>query len=203
MPALDESGGILPPLPTKACAEKVASPPFHPISGTSGDQSARGLAARERSLNNSKKLACGILNLALQRIGDVNVLPHVHIWLVFMMRITTSKSATRLLENTFPWESLVPMLNFLLKSFDSDKFEGEKFPVSEHSIGRPLPEDFIIHGLDWSRLYYPDGWFENAHVEDGERSMELPSMANVRVERILWLATRIAAVSLDDLSLEV
>lgn len=204
MPALGESGGILPPLPTKASARKVASPPFHPVSKASGaDQSACGIAARERSLDNSKKLAYEILNLALKRIGDVNVLPHVHIWLVFMMHITTSESAMRLLENAFPWESLVPMLNFLLKSFYSDRFECEEFPIPERGIGRPLPEDFVIHGLDWARLYYPEGWFKEAHVEDEERSMELPSMANIRVERILWLAMRIAAVSLDYLSLEV
>lgn len=204
VPALDESGGILPSLPTETCTGKVTSPLFHLISGASGtDQSAHGLAARVRSFNNSRRLSYDVLNLALKKIGDDNVLPHVHIWLVFMMHITTSESATRLLENTFPWESLVLLLNFLLKSFDSDSFECEKFPAPEHGIARPLPEDFIIQGLDWSRLYYPDGWIKKAHVDDGDQSVELPSMASDRVERILWLATRIAAVSLGYLSLEV
>lgn len=211
-----EFDGLLPPLPNEASSEHVTSL-LQPVSklgrdgryenkaGTSvqssapeADQKSRdGFTAQEISLNYSKRLAYDILKIALERIGDTDVLPHVHIWLVFMMHIKTSEPATRLLENEFPWDSLVAMLNFLIKSFESERFEGEMFPVPEKGVGRPLPEDYTLRGLDWSRLYFPDRWFEDAQVDDEERSMELPSMANIRVERILWLATRIAKVSFD------
>lgn len=203
-----EFDSLLPPLPNEASSEHVTSL-LQPISKLEKDDRYEnkaktpssasggcrdGSTAQEISLNYSKRLAYDILKIALERIGDANVLPHVHIWLVFMMHIRTSDPATRLLENEFPWESLVAMLNFLIKSFDGERFEGEKFPVPEKGVGRPLPEDYTLRGLDWSRLYFPERWFEDAQVDDEERSMELPSMANIRVERILWLATRIAAV---------
>lgn len=209
-----EFDSLLPPLPNEASSEHVTSL-LQPVSklgrddrygnnpGVSAqcsapelDQKSRdGFTAQEISLNYSKRLAYDILKIALDRIGDVNVLPHVHIWLVFMMHIKTSEPATRLLENEFPWDALVAMLNFLIKSFDSERFEGDMFPVPEKGVGRPLPEDYTLRGLDWSRIYFPERWFEDAQVDDEERSLELPSMANIRVERILWLATRIAAVS--------
>lgn len=207
-----EFDGLLPPLPIEASSEHVTSL-LQPVSklenddryenkgkaagkSTGTDQKSRdGFTAQEISLGYSKRLAYQILTIALQRVGDTNVLPHVHIWLVFMMHIRTSEPATRLLENEFPWDALVTMLNHLIKNFESERFEGERFPVPEKGIGRPLPEDYTLRGLDWSKSYFPERWFEDAQVDDEERSMELPSMANIRVERILWLATRIAAVS--------
>lgn len=209
-----EFDSLLPPLPNEASSEHVTSL-LQPVSklgkgdryenkagacaqsSTPGtDQKSRdGFTAQEISLNYSKRLAYEILKIALQRIGDANVLPHVHIWLVFMAHIKTCESATRLLENEFPWDSLVTMLNFLIESFDGERFEGEMFPVPEKGVGRPLPEDYTLRGLDWARIYFPERWFENAQVDDEERSLELPSMANIRIERILWLAARIAAVS--------
>lgn len=209
---ITEFDGLLPPLPNEASSEHVTSL-LQPVSklgrddryenktgvqstAPEPDQKSRdGFTAQEISLNYSKRLAYDILKIALERIGDANVLPHVHIWLVFLMHIRTSEPATRLLENEFPWDSLVAMLNFLIKSFDSEGFGGEMFPVPEKGVGRPLPEDYTLRGLDWSKLYFPERWFEDAQVDDEERSLELPSMANIRVERILWLATRIAAVS--------
>lgn len=211
-----EFDSLLPPLPNEASSEHVTSL-LQPISklgrgdrygdkvGAGAQSSARerdqksrdGFTAQEISLNYSKRLAYDILKIALERIGDTNVLPHVHIWLVFMKNMKTSEPATRLLENEFPWDALVTMLNFLVKNFDSERFEGEMFPVPEKGVGRPLPEDYTLRGLDWARAYFPERWFEDAQVDDEERSLELPSMANIRVERILWLATRIAAVSSD------
>lgn len=221
VPAFGEGGniaefdGLLPPLPNSTSSEHVTSL-LQPVSklekddryenkANAGDslnslpgadqRSRDGFTAQEISLNYSKRLAYDILKIALDRIGDTNILPHVHIWLVFMVHIKASEPATRLLENEFPWESLATMLNFLVESFDGERFEGESFPVPEKGVGRPLPEDYTLRGLDWSRLYFPERWFEDAQVDDEERSIELPSMATIRVERILWLAARIAAVS--------
>lgn len=195
-----EAGNTLPPLPYNASVKYVIVklPPGHTRTSTPETVyplPPDGLSAQEKYLNYSKRLAYGTLGLSLKRVGDIHVLPHMHIWLLFMKHITTIESATRLLEGTFPWEPLVTMLNFLLKSFDSERFESEMFPVPEKGVGRPLPEDYILRGLDWSQNYFPERWFENATAHDEERSVELPSMASLRVERILWLASRIAAVS--------
>jgi hypothetical protein len=58
---------------------------------------------------------------------------------------------------------------------------------------RPLSEDFLLRGQWYSDGYFPDGWCENAGVDDEERSLELRSMHIPRMERILWLGQKIAA----------
>lgn len=191
---------LLPPIPNEASSEHVTSL-LQPISklereyqNKSGDvmPSSEGFTAQEISLDYSKRLAYEILTIALER-GGGDVLPHIHIWLVFILHIKSSEPAIRLLENDFPWEALVSLLNSLTSEPETDKFETENFPIPEQGIGRPLPEDYTLRGLDWAKTYFPEGWFEDAQVDDEERLMELPSMESVRVERILWIATRIAA----------
>ncbi|PWW79037.1 hypothetical protein C7212DRAFT_167186 [Tuber magnatum] len=152
-----------------------------------------GMEDAPLSLSFSKRLAYKILSVALQRIGDSNVLPHVHIWLVFLSHVVKSGPAIRLLENEFPWEHLVSMLNSLVGQSDQDRFGCREFPVPEKGRGRPLPEDYTLRGLEWARKYFPNRWFEDAQVDEEERSVEVPSMENVRIERILWLATQVAA----------
>jgi hypothetical protein len=98
-----------------------------------------------------------------------------------------------LLENEFPWEALVSLLNSLVANYQCDRFENEQFPVPEKGIATPLPDDYAFRGLDWACKYFPDGWFEGAQ-DDEDRAMEMPFMDNNRIERILWLATRISAV---------
>ncbi|KAI9760044.1 MAG: hypothetical protein M1840_002745 [Geoglossum simile] len=51
---------------------------------------------------NARFLTFATLDLALQRLGDPNVLPHVHISLVFMNHITHSEPAMNLVEEAFP-----------------------------------------------------------------------------------------------------
>lgn len=148
------------------------------------------------SLSCSKRLAYSILEIALKRKEDINVLPHVYIWLVFMLHIQGSDKAARLLENEFPWEPLVVMLNSLISSLANKRFESEKLSVPEKGIGRLLPEDYTLRGLDWSRLYFSEHWFEDLPADDKERLTESSSVDNARVERILSLGKRIAAVSL-------
>jgi hypothetical protein len=147
------------------------------------------------SLDFSKRLAYGILRIALERTEDSNVLPHIHVWFVFPAYITCSVSAMLLLENEFPWVGLVNMLNTLLAKYECNRFEDGRFPVPGKGIGRPLPEDYSLRGLGWARTYFPDRWFEDVQVDDEKRSEELPSTENTRIERILRPAARIAVVS--------
>lgn len=55
------------------------------------------------------------------------------------------------------------------------------------------PRDYNLLGFDWAKRYFPDRWFEDAQIDNEERTQELPSMTNIRRERILWLALRICA----------
>jgi len=205
-----EFDSLLPPLPTGASSEHVTSM-LQPASKLeedsryprkanvkSGSQAieadAKSRNGTAESLSFSKRLAYEILSVALQRVGDSNVLPHIHIWLVFLAYVVKSEPAIRLLENEFPWEHLVYMLNSLVGQSDQDRFGCKEFPVPEKGRGRPLPEDYTLRGLEWARKYFPNRWFEDAQVDEEERSVEVPSMENVRIERILWLATQVATV---------
>ncbi|KAA8907426.1 hypothetical protein FN846DRAFT_946959 [Sphaerosporella brunnea] len=146
------------------------------------------------SLSVSKRLGFQVLKLTLERLGDANVMPHWHAWMVFLAHIVNSSPAIRLLENEFPWQELVIMLTALRETYEgpAERIEGSTFPVPDKGTGRPLPEDFNLRGFDWARLF-PPRWFEDAQIDNEERNRELPSMTNTRAERILWLALRICA----------
>lgn len=97
-------------------------------------------------------------------------------------------------EKSFPWTSLVNLLNTLLSLSSSSadaKHESEVFPGRPED-GPPLPEDFAMRGLLWAARYHPGGWFAAAKVDDEERETEPASMANQRKDRILWLGCCIA-----------
>jgi len=156
-------------------------------------------AIQEISLNASKRLAFEIFSLTLERVGDNNVMPHCHAWMVFLSHIINSVPAVRLIENEFPWRSLIEMLNELRVGYDDDgdgdddKIVSKAFPVPDKGVGRPLPEDYNLRGFDWATRYFPARWFEDGQIDNEERIQELPSMTNIRRERILWLAMRVCA----------
>ncbi|RPB22954.1 hypothetical protein L211DRAFT_884268, partial [Terfezia boudieri ATCC MYA-4762] len=56
-------------------------------------------------------------------------------------------------------------------------FEFDEFPKRS---GRPLPEDWTLRGLEFTRNYFPSGWIEEAKVDDEERLLELPSFLAAR-----------------------
>ena len=147
-------------------------------------------ASDESSWVYAIKMGFQILNLVLHRIDDSHILPHIHAWMAFLFHIKESIPAICLLEIDFPWESLTSLLNLLIKEEPLD-FEQDDFPVRQ---GRPLPEDWTLRGLEWTREYFPVGFIENAIVDDEERLLELPSFLSLRKQRILWLAHMIAKV---------
>lgn len=140
----------------------------------------------------AQHLSNSSLEIVLQRIGDPNVLPFIHISLVFIYRMSHFSGAMDLLAPAFPWQSLAIMLNTLLKSYKTlDRIEDDKFPLPEKDDVRPFPEDFGMRGLLWAEKYFPDRWFLNEKADEEEKYYEFASMVEQRKERILWLARRI------------
>ncbi|ESZ90809.1 hypothetical protein SBOR_8814 [Sclerotinia borealis F-4128] len=141
----------------------------------------------------AQNLSNSALEIVLQRIGDPNVLPFIHVSLVFMFRMSQFSGAMDILVPTFPWQSLAIMLNTLLKSYKTFScIEDKKFPLPEKDDVRPFPEDFGMRGLLWAEKYFPARWFLNEKSDEEEKYHELPSMLDQRKERILWLACRVA-----------
>jgi len=125
-----------------------------------------------------------------RRFGDPNIYPYLHASLAFLHFLSSFPAAMYHLEGHYPWKLLALMLNTLLVSYsDYSRIEGEEFPRGDSN--RPLPDDYALRGLLWTKEYFPNDWF-TSRVDDDERYFEVPSMTEERKERILWLACRLS-----------
>ncbi|KAI8942051.1 hypothetical protein NX059_000153 [Plenodomus lindquistii] len=147
----------------------------------------------------AKSLTNETFALVLRRIGDKNVLPHVHIMLSYLTTFAANKYVSYLLADV-PWAELAAFLNTLVKTesqlqsqnptqaqnidmlLSADVFPG----VGERVDELPLPEDYLVRGLIWAHDYFPRKWFEREHDEE-ERYLELASTVKCRMERVLRL----------------
>lgn len=131
--------------------------------------------------------------IVLQRIGDPNVLPFIHVTLVYILYVSTHTDAMSLIEDDLPWSLLSAMLNTLLGSHKTPaRIEDDKFPLPEKDAVHPFPEDYAMRGLLWTVPYFPEQWFNNEKIDEEEKYREAASMTDQRKERILWLAVMIS-----------
>lgn len=143
----------------------------------------------------ARQLTFSTLKLILQRIGDKNVLPHIHVLLSFLSSFASVSYVAPLI-NHAPWAEIVVFLNTLLKTEAPEQLTLPSiFPSSDQNDHRPLPEDYLIRGQIWSQWYFPDNWFCGEHDEE-ERSLELASTIKSRIERIMYLGRKLSSVSL-------
>ncbi|KAJ2981571.1 hypothetical protein NUW58_g6658 [Xylaria curta] len=145
------------------------------------------------SFENAVYFVMGTHQVVFSRWGDENVLPYVHVVMVFMFYLIRIPVALRQLEHRFPWKLLSLMLNDLIKQYENyDRIRSDVFPRESDNPPRPVPEDFALKGHLFVGQYYPSDWFSNDKIDDDEKYFEMPSMTDVRKERILWLGYRIA-----------
>ncbi|KAI8951791.1 hypothetical protein F4801DRAFT_263135 [Xylaria longipes] len=138
-------------------------------------------------------LAMGTHEVVFRRRDDANVLPYVHVVMVFMFYLTRVPNALQQLEHRFPWKLLSLTLNKLLDGCeDYNRIRSDDFPRESNDPPRPVPEDFALKGLLFVDQYYPSDWFSNDKIDDDEKYFEMASMTDIRKERILWLGYRIA-----------
>jgi hypothetical protein len=156
------------------------------------------------TLVNAKSITNETFALVLRRIGDKNVLPHVHIMLAFLSSFASSKYVSDLIEDA-PWAELVAFLNTLVKTENQIQSQSQAqtpnvdallasdvFPQEgERGDELPLPEDYLVRGLIWAHDYFPQKWFEREHDEE-ERYLELASTVKNRMERVLRLGYSIS-----------
>ena len=75
-----------------------------------------------------------------------------------------------------------------------------------------LPEDKLIRGQVWTQDYFPEGWFRGDNQDEGDEEKEeeegeeeetenfgQSSICYARKDRVLWLAYRLAHVSLQEI----
>ena len=145
----------------------------------------------------ASRLAFGTLSIALRRFRDPNVYPLVHVYLVFLRTLVSIEQAMRYIEKYVPWNGICMFLTSLsTESRAADPiFRSKFFPEPDEGPGRPLPEDFILRGQLYSQ-HFPEGFFADGIVDEDERSLDLPSMADPRADRLYWLGHCIASVCL-------
>jgi hypothetical protein len=154
------------------------------------------ISSSDKVVSLASHFAFTTLNVILDRLGDRNTLPSIHVSLAFLWCLTMVPESMSRIQADVPWERLATYLNTLITpETDMTEIENAEFPAQETGPSRQLPEDFLIHGLSWSRLYYPPGFFHET-AEDDERSIELPSVTVPRTRRCLWLGSKIAKVCL-------
>ena len=144
----------------------------------------------------ASRIAFSTLSISLRRLEDPNVHPLVHVYLVFLRTLVSVEQAMRCIEAYVPWNGICLFLNFLsTPSRAADpSLRSKDFPEPEEGPGRPLPEDFVMRGQLYSQGYYPEAYFADAMIDDDERSLEMPSMAEPRADRLFWLGHCIASV---------
>ncbi|KAK4136928.1 hypothetical protein BT67DRAFT_195365 [Trichocladium antarcticum] len=188
----------------------------HPSESPAQDRPMHEPASKD--LADALRLFNGTVNVVCRRFGDPNVLPFLHVTLVFLHHLTFYQDAMAHVAPSFPWKLAALMLNTLVGSCDADmrarleNDDGEHFSQNVQnqtaqdqtdepevtatpgfvSTPRPLPDDYALRGLIWAEQYFPAGWFINDKIDDDEKYFEVPSMMEERKERVLWLGVRIA-----------
>ena len=131
------------------------------------------------------------------------VLPHIHTVMTFLVSLVQAVAVTnkrfasgvidlQLFFERVPWRSLCDFLNGSI--FDmARKGVVEPFSRSNADQSRPLPEDYLLRGLIWTRNYFPSNWFET-HMDMEDRLLDSVSTSKLRVERIIWLAHQLCFV---------
>lgn len=142
-------------------------------------------------------VAMRTFTINLQRTGDENVLPLIHVFLAFIWSLAHVPTILLHIESHIPWKGIAFFLNTVDRLGVKDAhFEGNMFPPSGNGIRRQLPEDFVMRGLLWAQYYFPTDFFLDASVDEDERTFELPCHNANRAERCLWLGWQLASVSL-------
>ncbi|KAF1997127.1 hypothetical protein P154DRAFT_441918 [Amniculicola lignicola CBS 123094] len=147
------------------------------------------ILSRDFTFSRAYLLAMSTLSLVLRRIGDKNVLPHLHVLLSFFASFASIKYVAHLIDHA-PWYEIVPFLNTLLKTDRPEHISGI-FPTDSNEYTQPLPEDYLIRGQIWSQSYFPENWFAR-ELDEEERYLELASTIKSRTERIVRLGFHLA-----------
>ncbi|KAJ2986438.1 hypothetical protein NUW58_g5027 [Xylaria curta] len=127
---------------------------------------------------------------------NANVLPYVHVVLVFMLFIVRSSGHTRLLiEESFPWTQISVLLNLLLgqaitppECLNCQKEDESNNCPPPGAHQSPLPEDISLRGLRFVDAYLAE-WSGLTRIYQEKHGEKL---VKTRRQRIIRLASRIA-----------
>ena len=140
-------------------------------------------------------LAFGLFLIGLQRPRDKNVYPMLHAYFVIISSFCSVPNAIWWIQQFIPWSDIATFLNChataetMTARVTSNSFPGFQSGI----IDTPLAEDFALRGQWCAEDFFPANWFSETKADDDERTVERPSMAPLRLERILYSGCRIAS----------
>ena len=148
------------------------------------------------SFGDALSFAVETWSIVIQRWGDLNTLTCHHTMLVFLLHMSRYPAAMVHIEKKLPWKLLSTMLNYLLNTTEyrpklEDSETENQFAAPTQGSHRPLPDDYALRGLIYAEDYLPKTTFPRDFDED-EKYIEMSSMAEDRVKRILWIGCKIA-----------
>ncbi|KAI7538087.1 hypothetical protein KC331_g10561 [Hortaea werneckii] len=162
--------------------------------------------ANQPLLTNTRDITFAVLNSALRHGVVDDILPCVHVMLVFLTSLILIKehhnqhhTVGKLLElEGVSWGQLCLFLNTLVhlvggvpQELISCALRGS-FSLAEKSLGRSLlPEEFTMRGLVWSYFAYDSRMFDDCG-DPHERFVESGRTVEARRERVLYYGLRLA-----------
>ena len=150
-------------------------------------------ASSDSSMALEWRLTYDILHAVLKLVGNINVLPLIHVMLVFFWQLSLTPQGQAYIDRYLDFRLLTDYLNALVdKTEHNSQLAYLSFPSAVQGQDRPLPEDYLLRGQIYAQPVYPYSWFENATSDMDERSIEQDHMSKQRVQRVKWLAVQLS-----------
>jgi len=167
-----------------------------------GDLTKDGHHWKKSCFIEAQALANRTDEIVFTRFEDPNILPYVHVRLAFMVSMVHIPAAKALCDG-FNWHLLACVLNATLSSVRRDDASKHnrlrRDKASKRKAGgrlyreQPLPEDWTLRGLLWTRELFRQDHFHEADQDERKLEMERPSRTNDRKRRVVNLGNRLAA----------
>ena len=147
------------------------------------------------------RLTYDILHAVLRLVGNVNVLPLIHVMLVFFWQLSLTPQGQAYIDRYLDFRLLTDYLNALVdKTEHNSQLAYLSFPSAVQGQDQPLPEDYLLRGQIYAQPVYPYSWFENATSDMDERSIEQDHMPKQRIHRVKWVAVQLSVSGKQDAS---
>jgi casein kinase I homolog HRR25 len=124
--------------------------------------------------------------------GGEEVLPFMHVVLVYLHSLTFSPGKASHVWRCMPWDNISRFVNTLRKVVVESQSEAMEFPQQQTIAGQQLPEDFHLRGSSLAEGYFPSEFFNVLNPRTKDRMKEQPAYVVYRAKRIWYLAYKLA-----------
>jgi len=160
-----------------------ASNEENPVRNTTSPADEKRILSYEKA----RQLHNTTLEIISQRLADPNVLPFIHVILVFLQRISHHVDVVNPAKDVYPWEVVV-FLPYVARK-DMNMVQGGNFPIHVNDNVPPPVKGNIFRDSLCTDHYFPDKWIIFM-LDKGENYQELAStivQQNDKEKSILYI----------------